>query len=161
MIRALERLLGRGEPDLTLVRGDGKTYMRRWWVLPRSERRWNVYLHNILNDDDDRAMHDHPGWNLSIVLRGGYWEITPEHTRGIYRGPGSVVFRRAEALHRLETNSSGRPTWTLWISGRKVHKWGFMCPGGRWVDWKTFTGFRGDGGSYQGDQATGGPGCGE
>lgn len=160
MIRALERLLGLGEPDLTLIRGDGQTYMRRWWVLPRSKSRWNLYLHNIVGDDDDRALHDHPGWNLSIILRGGYWEHLPGGDIK-WRGPGTILFRRADALHRLSLPAGGRGAWTLWLSGRKVRKWGFMCPEGRWVDWETFTGFQGGSENYKGAQPSGGPGCGE
>jgi hypothetical protein len=144
------------------MRPDGKPYLRRWWVLPRSEKRWNIYLHNVVGDDEDRAMHDHPAWNISIVLKGGYWELTPEHpTIGVWRKRGSIVFRRAEQLHRLQLGTDGKPCWTLWISGVKSRKWGFMCPGGRWVDWKTFTGFRDSGAAYSGAQPTGGPGCGE
>lgn len=34
-------------------------------------------VHHILRSDRDRAMHDHPWENASLVLRGGYWEVAP------------------------------------------------------------------------------------
>lgn len=76
----------------------GHPYLNRWWVIPRN-RYFNVYLHQIIQDDDDRAMHDHPWINCSIILKGAYREHTPS---GSYlRKRGSVTFRRAVAIHRL------------------------------------------------------------
>lgn len=105
--------------------------MRRWWVIPRN-RRFNIYLHNIMRSDDDRALHDHPWWNVSILLRGGYREITPTDTKT--RGVGSIVLRRATSAHRLEVD---RPCWSLFITGPNVRTWGFLCPNG-WVPWQQF-----------------------
>ena len=54
----------------------GDPYMRRWWVIPRNK--WfNIYLHNIMRSDDDRALHDHPWTNVSVLLRGSYLEHLP------------------------------------------------------------------------------------
>ena len=74
MLGRIKRLL-KGEPDFTIHRGEG-VYMRRWYVIPRN-RFFNIYLHHFLQSDDPRALHDHPWWNVSIVLKGGYWEIVP------------------------------------------------------------------------------------
>lgn len=61
------------EPDF-VIGEKGNPYLLRWWIIPRN--RWfNVYLHKILRDYDDRALHDHPWWNVSIVLRGAYREV--------------------------------------------------------------------------------------
>jgi hypothetical protein len=58
------------DPDFVIGRA-GRPYLRRWWVIPRN--RWfNIYLQEILQDDDDRALHDHPWVNCSIILRGSY-----------------------------------------------------------------------------------------
>lgn len=111
-------------------------YLRRWWLVPRN--RWcNVYLHQILRSDDDRALHDHPWWNVSIILRGSYIEVMPGQ-RDKYRNVGSVVFRRAEQLHRLVIDKISGPAWTLFITGPRVREWGFQCPKG-WVPWHEFT----------------------
>lgn len=119
-------------------------YLRRWWLLPRNSV-FNVYLHHVLRSDDDRALHDHPYWNLSILLKGGYREIVPANVRigavfGIQeiktRAPGAVVFRLGKALHRLEVDRSA-PCWSLFITGPRFREWGFQCPKG-WVFWKDF-----------------------
>ncbi len=92
-----------------------------------------VRIHNIRSSDDDRAPHDHPFHYLTIVLRGGYWEKVPKydkagHYLGIDRkwhGPGSILFKRATSWHILEL-PDGESAWTLFITGKKVQKWGFM-----------------------------------
>lgn len=134
------RRLFRRPPDFVI--GGDNPYLRRWWVIPRT--RWfNVYLHQILRDDDDRALHDHPWWNVSIVLSGGYLEVMPvvrpEFTgwnRTKWRRPGAVVFRRATTAHRLALRE-GRAAWSLFITGPNVRSWGFWCDHG-WRHWREF-----------------------
>ncbi|UZW54022.1 hypothetical protein NUH86_10795 [Sphingobium sp. JS3065] len=110
-------------------------YLRRWWIIPRNEQ-MNVYLHEILRDDDDRALHDHPWANTSYVIEGCYREITPEGS--FIREPGDVVMRQATDMHRLEL-IDGEPCISLFMTGPKVREWGFACPKG-WVHWRDFTG---------------------
>lgn len=127
-------------PDFII--GGNDPYLLRWWIVPRN--RWcNVYLHQILRDDDDRALHDHPWWNVSIVLRGGYFEVTPTGspadtaaTRTRWRRPGSIVLRRATAAHRLALRND-TPCWSLFLTGPNVRQWGFWCQRG-WRHWKDF-----------------------
>jgi len=157
-------------PDFVI--GDpAKPYLRRWWVIPRN-RFFNIYLHNILADDDDRAEHDHPWWSLSIILRGGYMETI----NGIchMRHPGTIRWRRATEHHRLSLFSCRWrwkgwpwkrtlvfdrvvPCWTLFITGPKVREWGFWCPKG-WMHWREFCGVP-EGQEARGDER--GKGCGE
>lgn len=113
------------EPDFRIGPADDP-YIRRWWVIRRN--RWfNIYLHQVLRDDSDRAMHDHPWLNATIVLDGGgYVEFQPGGAR--LRRVGDVVLRRPTAAHRLElTREDGipQPTWTLFITGPRVRRWGF------------------------------------
>lgn len=140
------------EPDYVI--GDlANPYMRRWWILPRNEG-CNVYLHEILRSDDDRAGHDHPWGNTSYVIEGGYdevtywrnrpWEVMATHRRTA----GSTVRREAEDTHRLIVPEGGRAV-SLFMTGPKSRDWGFWCPNGRgWVHWKDFTG--GDNGELVG-----------
>lgn len=110
-------------------------YLERWWIIPRNEQQ-NVYLHRILRDDDDRALHDHPWANTSYVIAGSYREITPDGT--FIRQPGDVIRRPATALHRLEL-IDGAPAVSLFFTDTKEREWGFDCAKG-WVHWRDFTG---------------------
>lgn len=142
----LQRIFYR-DPDF-YIGGKVHPYMRRWWVIPRN-RFFNIYLHNILRDDDDRALHDHPWVSCSVILRGGYLE---HHPGGVVkrRQPGRITFRRATQAHRLELFESGsfwatdegripikKSAWTLFITGPKIREWGFHCPKG-WRHWEEF-----------------------
>ncbi|UYY77764.1 hypothetical protein [Sphingomonas sp. R1] len=129
---AWARAMMQRQPDFVI---GAPAYLRRWWIVPRNEQQ-NVYLHEILRDDDDRALHDHPWANTSMLLIGRYREITPEGA--FIREPGSIVHRPAEALHRLELIDS-EPCVSLFFTGPKVREWGFACPSG-WVHWRDFTG---------------------
>jgi hypothetical protein len=135
------------KPDLE-IGGSTDPYLRRWYVIPRN-RVFCIYLHNMLRDDDDRALHDHPGANISIVLRGGYRELVfdrrprsgfalPAIVTKIRR-PGAIVFRRARLAHRLELLDR-RGSWSLFLVGPKLRDWGFWCGiTARWVPWQQFT----------------------
>lgn len=125
------------EPNF-YIGGKETPYMKRWWVIPRN-RFFNIYLHHILRDDEDRALHDHPWVNLSIVLRGCYYEVTPSDG-GLLRKEGSFVLRRATAAHRLflpHWQKKNIGTWSLFITGPVVREWGFHCPQG-WRHWRDF-----------------------
>lgn len=156
MFQWLKTLLS-GRPHF-YIGGTERPYMLRWFLLPRN--RWcNVYLHKFCRDDDDRAMHDHPWWFISIMLRGQYIE---HHTGEVFpdartiRYPGSVMLRPAAWRHRVELpkreDGSAIPCWTLIITGPKVREWGFWCPKG-FVPWRQFVDVR--------DPGAIGPGCGD
>jgi hypothetical protein len=132
------------DPDFII----GDNYLRRWWVIPRNAM-GNVYLHEILQSDDDRALHDHPWQNTSILLSGSYTEHTPE---GVFeRKAGDVVTRQAESLHRLVIPDGGSAL-TIFMTGPVVREWGFDCPQG-WRHWREFVDAR--------DAGQVGRGCGE
>lgn len=155
MIHALGR-----RPDF-VIGGMWNPYLLRWFVIPRNKV-FNVYLHCILRSDDDRALHDHPWWNLSIILRGSYREITPDFSLAptpyvrvsdlptcerILRA-GSMKLRAPKTSHRLEVVDG--PVWTLFITGPRLRAWGFHCPQG-WKHWRLFTNPK--------DSGQVGPGC--
>lgn len=119
----------RRPPDVVI----GVNYLSRWHVIPRNPL-FNVYLHKFLGSDDERALHDHPWVNCSIVLKGSYREHTKQGSP--LRRRGSIVLRRATAAHRLEVVHG--PVWTLFITGPRIRAWGFHCPQG-WVHWRRFT----------------------
>ena len=118
----------------------GDNYLRRWWVVPRN-RLQNVYLHEILGSDDDRALHDHPWDNVSVLIDGSYIEHNPEGS--FLREVGSVISRKATDSHRLEIPDGGRAV-SLFFTGPIVREWGFHCQHG-WRHWKEFVDTRNSG----------------
>lgn len=137
VIDALVARVTRRPPDF-VIGEPGAPYMRRWWLIPRNKF-FNVYLHHILRDDDDRALHDHMYVNVSVLLRGAYYEVLPTKgatLRRVLRRAGAVVFRWPSSAHRLEV--AGSDCWSLFITGPRVREWGFWCPKG-WVHWRDFT----------------------
>jgi len=143
-------------------------YMLRWWKIPRNWA-FNIYYHIVKRSDDDTALHDHPWWNFSIVLEGGYYEhlILPGgvHKKTWY-GPGSVRFRpHGGFAHRLELDrkpvatpglspvaqqvdyemNRELPVKTIFITGPVLRRWGFHHTD-QWVDayeWDDYTAERG------------------
>lgn len=106
--------------------------MIRWIVLDCPL--FSVRVHKFLRSDPD-DMHDHPWSFVSIMLRGGYWEREEDGRR--WRRRGSIVFRRAMHVHRVELDE-GKTALTLCITGRTFREWGFHLPGGEWVFWRHF-----------------------
>lgn len=121
-------------PPDQVIGGQEAPYMRRWWVVPRNPVQ-NVYLHQFLRSDDDRAHHTHPWlWNASVLLRGRYREWHGETFTD--REAGAVKVRWGPAPHRIELIDG--PCWTLFMTGPRVRQWGFLCPQG-FVHWRDFT----------------------
>jgi hypothetical protein len=149
--------VSRRKPDF-IIGSEKNPYCYRWWIIPRN-RFFNIYLHNFVRDDDDRALHDHPWINCTIPLKVGYVEQQFKHKwqEGwalpvfvhINRRVGKINFRRASTPHRVILRRDGNgqpiPSWSLFITGPVIREWGFICPGGRWVHWKKFTDFENTG----------------
>lgn len=125
--------------DENIYRQDGVLYLRRWHLV---RNRWgNVYIHQMI-ENDDRTVHDHPWWSLSLVLGGTYrdWRLVPcrgpaKRPGDIYLpyrpaggstawgaagwllgrlyGPGAVILRRPEYAHRLEL-AHGAQRHSVW-----------------------------------------------
>jgi hypothetical protein len=131
----------RRPPDETIGDLDGNPYMRRWHVVRKHElldrdapdaiaKLWphttppeNIYLHQFIRSDEDRALHDHPWPWTTILLDGSYIEHLSADpgdptgpTRATQRQPGEIV-HRAEAArpHRIEL-IDGQPVVTLFIT---------------------------------------------
>lgn len=138
------RTLLSGEPHF-IIGGPENPYLKRWFLVPRN-RFFNVYLHQFLHSDDDRAEHDHPWKSLSICLAGQLEEVTGDLRQNVRRG--SVRYRKATHRHRLILES--HTAWTLFFTGPVVRSWGFWCPQG-FVPWEKFT--------ASGDRGQVGRGC--
>lgn len=132
-------------PFQRAVKGLRNPFLMRWFVIPKNK--WcNVYLHKFIRDDEDRALHDHPWFNVSLLLVGRYIEVTggdPAFLRTVYEA-GELKIRLATAAHRIELvrtrrsghkrtkvkRTRGQPSWSLFITGPVTRKWGFHCPAG-------------------------------
>jgi hypothetical protein len=140
--RIVDRLIDRAirrKPDF-IVGGADRPYLMRWWLIPRN-RFFNVYLHQFLRSDDDRALHDHPWMNASLLLCGAYLEHTIaaggiEHRRELRAGDLRVRLT-GRIAHRIELHKG--PCWTLFLTGPVYREWGFHCPEDGWIHWKKFT----------------------
>lgn len=144
--RALQR-----DPDF-VIGGAERPYLLRWWLIPRN-RFFNVYLHSFRRSDDDRALHDHPWANCSILLQGSYTEHTIAaggvHHRQVLEAGAVRVRWSGKFAHRVELHDG--VCWTLFITGPRYRSWGFHCEKG-WVPWRQFT--------AADDPGSIGPGCG-
>lgn len=126
------------DPDFVVGSRDDP-YLCRWFILPRN-RVFNIYLHQFWRSDDDRALHDHPWVNCSILIQGAYTEHTIA-AGGVnlrtLRNTGDLVFRGPRSAHRVELHDG--PCMTLFITGPKLRTWGFHCAEAGWVPWQKFT----------------------
>lgn len=99
--------------------------MRRWVI---DFGAFALRLHRWEASDDTRAFHDHAWWFVTLVLRGGYTDVSPDG-RDTLRA-GSVRFRPATHRHTVEVARPG--TWTMLITGAPVRRWGFWVDGKLW-----------------------------
>lgn len=132
-----------GKPHIRIHPGE---YIDRWHLIPRNNT-FNIYLHKYYGGDRGRAPHDHPWWNKTIVLKGGFIEYTYFHSdtghferETHFRLRGDVIHRKAEDIHRIELPDGMRGrTWTLFITGAKTRKWGFWeDDGDTFVEWEEY-----------------------
>lgn len=128
----------------------GDDYLHRYYLFLK-DRKWfpfNITLHKILKSDEP-VYHDHPWPYMTIILKGGYWEWVPQFTDGkksgeyaTWRGPGSVIRRKARELHYLEIDETVGPATTLFIMGPQQREWGFIVDEPRkatkWIQWQEY-----------------------
>lgn len=151
--------MARRAPDFAIGPTEDPYLLR--WHLAKSETEASVYIHKILRSDDDRALHDHRGDNVSILLCGEYREVVPiriierpadaQFTVTMTRREGEIIQSRAEDAHRLVIQP-GFHVITLFITAPTRRQWGFWCPQG-WKHWRDFV--------AKDNAGAVGPGCGD
>ena len=127
MLRFLDKI---GRKRVIMDRLSDEPYLTRYYLFLK-DRKWfpfNIFLHNFHKGDPD-DLHDHPWPFVTVILKGGYWEHTPEGK--FWRGPGSIRFAKSSQLHRVEL-CPNTDTWTLFFPGPVLKDWGFMEKG-KWV----------------------------
>lgn len=144
MKKFLEKI---GRYRVILDREGTDRYLERFYLLLKNRKTFpfNIFFHIFLKSDPDGALHDHP-WNyITVILKGGYWEIVPVMYMGkidradngdmiterIWRGPGHIRRCMAESFHRIELEEGITP-WTMFIPGIRRREWGFDVAG-KWV----------------------------
>ena len=132
-------------------RSTGEDYLHRYYIFLKDRKYFpfNVTLHKIVRSDDP-IMHDHPWGYMTVVLKGGYWEHTPVFNDDgkiltefqTWRGPGSIIKRKAGEYHWLELDESVGPATTLFFMGRQKREWGFLVQTKkglhRWIKWSDY-----------------------
>ena len=99
------------------------------------DKRGNIFLHNFRSSDEPYP-HDHPwAWGRWII-KGGYYEYTPETGKLIWHGRWSFKWKnKATALHYviLDPNVD---TWTIFWHWKRERKWGFVDEkdGNKWYE---------------------------
>jgi len=122
MIFILLKILGRKR--LLMDRGpshpkfnNAKPWMNRYYIFLKKRPRWfpfNIFIHEMLDNDHGNGVHNHPYPYLTIILKGGYWETLEN---GIFwRKTGYIGIRSANRLHRVDINKNQKPI-TLFFSG--------------------------------------------
>jgi len=159
-------------PYTHITSADGsQVYMRRYWLFnpypadSSGNRPWgqfpiSIRLHQIMREDDDRDLHDHP-WNArTFILRGWYVENRPSsdevmatfreakpHMSAEWadvtqllqvakRQAGDTAALRFGEYHRITEVSEGG-VWTLFVTGRYRGTWGFLVNGKK-VPWREY-----------------------
>jgi len=136
-LKFLEKI---GRKRVVMDRVNDEPYLERYYVFLKDRARFpfNVFLHKFLKSDPD-DVHDHPWPYATLILRGGYWEWTPQfdesgHRCGEiskWRSAGSLRFASAKSYHRIELDPAVE-CWTLFMPGRKQREWGFLSKG-KWI----------------------------
>lgn len=106
-------------------------YLKRWHLIPKN--RWfNIYLHCFEGSDSDRALHNHPWWSFSFLLKGqlsenyktSLWDHVVLHRTILKFWP---YYRSRTHWHQMFLDSE--TAWTIFITGPKRQRWGFEYPG--------------------------------
>lgn len=144
----LRKVFLKRKPDLVI----GDDQLHRWYVIPRNK--WfNIYFHIFYKSDTDDALHDHPWWSLSFILHNGYSELYLDKNGSVKErsiDAGQVILRRPEYAHAVLIKDPLKAAHTLFITGRTVRTWGFLCKGG-WRSWEKYRSLKPDGSKWRCD----------
>lgn len=91
----------------------------RYPLVP-ANRFFGVYFH-VYFSDRYLPPHDHPWWNVTILVRGRYQERLIKNYNAFDRGRPIdssnrfIVFRKATTAHAMQVERG--PLWTIFIHG--------------------------------------------
>lgn len=129
-----------GRKRIVKDRQDYEPYLERYYLFLKDRKHFpfNVFLHKFLKSDPD-DVHDHPWPYATLILKGGYYEWTPQfNSRGekigeisVWRAPGHFRFCSATSYHRIELDPNVE-CWTLFMPGPQQREWGFLVKN-KWI----------------------------
>lgn len=118
-----------------IVSKSGDLHFCRWAILECS---WfNIYIHLLCKSDEDKHLHSHPWWFMSMVLLGEYEEQLLTQNEGydswkiVKALPFIPRFRRTNQYHKIQLDN---PVLSLVITGPKQNWWGYWLSVNRQVD---------------------------
>ena len=114
--------------------------LTRYYIFLK-DRTWfpfNIFIHKF-HKGDPGDVHDHPWPYATLVLKGGYWEWTPQFDEtgkmtceiSKWCGPGHFRICSATSYHRIELQEGVTP-WTLFMPGPHKREWGFLVKN-KWI----------------------------
>ena len=132
ILHLLERF---GRKRVILDRNNKHPYLIRYYLFLK-ERSWfpvNIFLHKFMKSDPG-DLHDHPWSYFTFIVKGGYFEWTPQPDGRVLRewhGRWHFRFKSASSKHRIELMEGVTP-WTIFIAFKHEREWGFY-PKGKFV----------------------------
>lgn len=119
-------------------------YLYRWTLIIAG---YTIRIHHWIRSDDNRFFHDHSCNLISIILKGYYYNVIPKDNNNPDTKDSIKIlcrawrpwFANATKKHYLLIPSEG--AWTLLITGRAYHKWGFYVNNHKWRPLRYFSKF--------------------
>lgn len=128
-----------GRKRTIMDRQHNEPLLTRYYLFLK-DRTWfpfNIFVHKF-HKGDPGDVHDHPWPYATLILKGGYYEYTPnfENDKMVgetkhWRGPGHFRICSSNSYHRIEL-VSGVTAWTLFMPGPHKREWGFLVDN-RWI----------------------------
>lgn len=110
-----------------IVSRKGVVHFQRYRVI--STPWFKIYLHRILESDQDKDLHSHPWDFKSLVIKGSYkeyyaigpyWGLVKERTFK----PFQVNSYDHNNVHKIEVMNG--PVWTLFFTNGRLYEWGYQ-----------------------------------
>lgn len=122
----------------------GRPYLDRL-IIYRTRWFGSLYIHKFYGPDPaERPPHNHPWkWAASYVLKGWYVEEVcqwgPEGDMVCFKRkirPWMIRFLRGREYHSIRIIQV--PTYTIFFTGHRNDRWGFLVPGEGHVDFQEY-----------------------
>lgn len=119
------------------IRDETGVLFYRWRLLKLGKI--ELYLHHYMKSDSARGLHDHPWkWAVALPLWPGYVEYRRPRSMVRQARVSSLLSRRSMLsiyilagegdYHRIVLDKG--PSWSLFLAGPRVKRWGFLLPDG-------------------------------